>query len=114
LIEQLFKSSLILSVLSLDFSTIAYWLASSLLSITAFSHRVDILAYFWIFHYYCGVCGSPGRQRVRLLDVAGRSCRECSRLETVRIAQTGDLPVLYVRKTVTMCSRFGVSGQFDW
>jgi hypothetical protein len=46
--------------------------------------------------------------------VAGRSCRECSRLETVSIAQTGDLPVLYVRKTVTMCSRFGVSGQFDW
>jgi hypothetical protein len=46
LIEQLFESTLVLSALSFDFSTIAYWLATSLLSITAFAHRIDFLAYF--------------------------------------------------------------------
>jgi hypothetical protein len=46
LIEQLSESTLVLSALSFDFSTIAYWLATSLLSITAFAHRIDFLAYF--------------------------------------------------------------------
>jgi hypothetical protein len=46
LIEQLFEPKLVLSALSFDFSTIAYWLATSLLSITAFAHRIDFLAYF--------------------------------------------------------------------
>jgi hypothetical protein len=46
LIEQLSESTLVLLALSFDFSTIAYWLATSLLSITAFAHRIDFLAYF--------------------------------------------------------------------
>jgi hypothetical protein len=44
LIEQLFESALVFSVLSFEFSTIAYSLATSLLSITAFTHRIDVLA----------------------------------------------------------------------
>jgi hypothetical protein len=31
-----------------SFSTIAYWLATSLLSIAASMHKIDIVAFFWV------------------------------------------------------------------